>query len=333
VLEHFDAWAWNIILRDANSNRPELVYGSVCTGIASAAVAWRCLGWHPAWFSEIAPFPSAVLAHRYPTTVNLGDANHVHERKEAYQPIDILVGGTPCQSFSKLGNREGLRDERGRLALRLIETAAILKARWIVLENVDALLSCNQGWDFAAILGALANSGYSCSWRVLDAKDFGLAAARARLYVVGHRNPKCAEAVLAGAGSVSSTSGTHKAVALRREAGSEKAIAYAIEGKLIMRKEWNPSNGNGLRPELSFCLTASDRHAVIHDGVARYLTPVDCERLQGFPDNYTKIPYEGKDAWLCPDSLRYQAIGNAIAVPVLRWIGQRITAVDEMSKI
>ena len=146
----------------------ELVYGSVFSGIEAATVAWHRLGWKPAFLSEIDPFCSALLAHRYPEVKNLGDINRFEEWPDA--TIDVLVGGSPCQDFSIAGRRAGLRGARGRLTMVYLEVLRRFAPRWIVWENVPGVLSSNKGRDFGAFLGALSELGYGWGYRVLDAQ-------------------------------------------------------------------------------------------------------------------------------------------------------------------
>lgn len=160
-----------------------MIYGSVCSGIEAATVAWHPLGWCPAFFSEIDAFPSALLAHHYPETPNLGDMTRFQEWPDA--ALDVLVGGTPCQSFSIAGLRKGLVDPRGGLALTFLAIAARYRPRWILWENVPGVLSQDGGWAFGSFLGALEELGYGWAYRVLDAQYFGLAQRRARVFVVG----------------------------------------------------------------------------------------------------------------------------------------------------
>jgi DNA (cytosine-5)-methyltransferase 1 len=159
-------------------------YGSVCSGIEAATAAWHHLGWEPAFFSEIEAFPSAVLTHHYPTVPLHGDFTTIE--KNQYGKIDLLVGGTPCQSFSVAGLRGGLDDERGNLALEFCRLAQREQPRWIVWENVPGVLSSNGGRDFGSILGALEDLGYGLAYRVLDAQYFGVAQRRRRVFVVGY---------------------------------------------------------------------------------------------------------------------------------------------------
>jgi DNA (cytosine-5)-methyltransferase 1 len=160
-----------------------VIYGSVCSGIEAASVAWHPLGWRAAFLSEIEAFPRAVLAHHYPDVPLHGDFTTI--QAGAYDAIDLLVGGTPCQSFSVAGLRGGLDDERGNLALQFLKLAQRLRPRWVVWENVPGVLSSNGGRDFGSILGGLAELGYGWAYRVLDAQYFGLAQRRRRVFVVG----------------------------------------------------------------------------------------------------------------------------------------------------
>ncbi|NBU24004.1 MAG: DNA cytosine methyltransferase, partial [Actinobacteria bacterium] len=162
----------------------KLRYGSVCSGIEAATVAWHPLGWEPAFFSEIEPFPRAVLAHHYPDVPLHGDFTTI--QGDEYGTIDLLVGGTPCQSFSVAGLRGGLDDDRGNLALEFLRLAQRTRPRWLVWENVPGVLSSNGGRDFGSILGGLVELGYGFAYRVLDAQYFGVAQRRRRVFVVGY---------------------------------------------------------------------------------------------------------------------------------------------------
>jgi len=161
-------------------------YLSVCSGMEAASVAWHPLGWEAAGFSEIEPFPAAILAHRFPNTPNHGDLTQHHTWPIEPGTVDLLVGGTPCQSFSVAGLRRGLADPRGNLALTFLGLADRIRPRWIVWENVPGVLSSGEGRDFGSFLGALVELGYGFAYRVLDAQHFGVPQRRRRVFVVAH---------------------------------------------------------------------------------------------------------------------------------------------------
>jgi DNA (cytosine-5)-methyltransferase 1 len=165
-------------------------FGSVCSGIEAASTAWHPLGWKAAFFSEIEPFPCALLAHRYDDVPNHGDMTNFKDWPD--HAIDLLCGGAPCQSFSNAGLRAGLDDPRGQLMLTFGAIAARYRPRWLVWENVPGVLSSNGGRDFGAFLGLLGFLGYGFAYRVLDAQfvrvdGYGRAVPqrRNRVFVVG----------------------------------------------------------------------------------------------------------------------------------------------------
>jgi DNA-cytosine methyltransferase len=159
-------------------------YLSVCSGMEAATVAWHHMGWTPVGFSEIEPFPCAILKHRFPNVPNYGSLTEYQSWPLEPGAIDLLVGGTPCQSFSVAGLRKGLADPRGNLALTFLGLADKLKPRWIVWENVPGVLSSGGGRDFGSFLGALVELGYGFAYRVLDAQHFGVPQRRRRVFVV-----------------------------------------------------------------------------------------------------------------------------------------------------
>ena len=286
------------------------------------------LGWKAAWFSEIEAFPNAVLAHHYPDVPNLGDMTKLRE-KEKYceSEIDVLVGGTPCQSFSVAGFRKGLRDPRGALALSYCRIAREKRPRWVVWENVPGVLSSNKGRDFGALLGALEECGYGVAYRVLDARFFGVAQRRRRVFVVGHLGDNLATNVL-----FDGKSRPWDAAPLPEPDG-----AILLGGPEVLCSGAEPSTGDTSR-----CLLASgtgrynptaETFVTEEDIGVRRLMPIEWERLQGFPEDYTLVPYRGRKAQQCPDGPRYKALGNSIAVPVLRWIGERIAFSEAMRRV
>lgn len=161
-------------------------YVSLFSGIEAATVAWGPLGWEPLAFSEIDAFPCAVLAERFPGVPNLGDITEIEWKKavRTYGKPDVVVGGSPCQSFSVAGNREGLSGASG-LMWEYVRAVRDIKPGWLLWENVPGALSSSHGEDFRCLLEALDACGYGLAWRVLDAQFFGVAQRRERLFLVG----------------------------------------------------------------------------------------------------------------------------------------------------
>jgi DNA (cytosine-5)-methyltransferase 1 len=453
-------------------------YGSVCSGIEAATMAWHGLGWKPAFFSEIERFPSAVLAHHYPDVPNHGDMTKFQEWPD--HAVDLLVGGTPCQSFSVAGLRKGMADPRGNLALTYLAIAARYRPRWLVWENVPGVLSSDGGRDFGAFLGGLGQLGYGFAYRVLDAQFVrtrehpgAVPQRRRRVFVVGHLGDwRRAAAVLFDRESLSGNPAPRReagqvaptvpsrstaggglgtdfdcdggAIAIQERAVSENlengpqgsgvrrdgaaytlearnkaqavafaqntrdevrliggdgasvgalaaqpgtkqqaylAVAHSLRAEGFDASEDGTGRGTPLWPvAVAPTLNAAfgdkqgleDQHALSgaghfvpgvvgalacntgpngHDAgnfacnqsvdaghlipatmAVRRLTPRECERLQGFPDDFSKIPYRGKPADQCPDGPRYKALGNSMAVNVMRWIGERIALVDAIKE-
>jgi DNA (cytosine-5)-methyltransferase 1 len=488
-------------------------YLSVCSGIEAASKAWEPIGWEPVAFSEIEAFPSAVLKHHWPKVQNLGDMTQHEQWNISSGTIDLLVGGTPCQSFSVAGLRQGLKDPRGNLMLTYLAIAERLKPRWLVWENVPGVLSSNGGKDFGSFLGALGELGYEWAYRVLDAQWFGVAQRRRRVFVVAHLgegslaakvlfesesvrrdNAPSREARQGVATNVAPSltasndpsrspqssevtqqvNAVMQAIAEREVCGclsdgahmggglmdrthtldeswpsriAETLMATDHKGPghnrdhnfvtapiVIDRVAFNQGQNAQYKPHIEHSetmdsLVAKGPHAVLFENhpndsrvtgphdvapscVSRYgtgggnvplvqeaiafpaamsgtqcaktknlspaicsvnqtavavdcynktigdksqsisssasdinhtggvinpadrmavrrLTPKECERLQGFDDDHTLIPWRNKPADQCPDGPRYKALGNSMAVPCMAWIGKRIDAVEK----
>jgi DNA (cytosine-5)-methyltransferase 1 len=277
-------------------------YLSVCSGIEAATVAWHDLGWEAAAYSEIEKFPSEVLKHHYPLVPNVGDMTKYKEWEIG--TIGLLVGGTPCQSFSVAGLRKGLDDPRGNLALTYVGILDKFKPKWFIWENVAGVLSSGGGRDFGSFLGAVAELGYGFSYRVLDAKYFGVPHRRRRVFVIGHL-------------------GDWRPTA---------KVLFESESSKWNIEKIQKSTLRGRNKSTSGCLTTrqgqygrKELDTLIYDyskNKVRILTPLETERLQGFPDNYTNI--DG-----ATDIKRYKTTGNSMAVPVMKWIGNRIQMVED----
>lgn len=292
-------------------------YISVCSGIEAASVAWGPLGWEPVAFAEIEAFPSAVLAHHYPDVPNLGDMTKIDGR-QYHGKVDILVGGTPCQAFSIAGLRKGLEDARGNLTLTFVELADAIQPPFVLWENVPGVLSSNDN-AFGCFLGGLSGTDgpllppggrwtdagcvfgprRSIAWRVLDAQYFGVAQRRRRVFVV----------------------------ACPRGGADPTEILFEWQGQ---RRDTAPRQAATRFP----CLTRTGGYAlddrtpyVLENAGVRVATPLEWERAQGFPDGHTDIPWKGKEH--APDGPRYKALGNSMAVPCMRWVGERIKKVED----
>jgi DNA (cytosine-5)-methyltransferase 1 len=366
-------------------------YGSVCSGIEAATVAWHELGWQPAWFSEIEKFPSQVLAHHYPNVKNLGDMTFIAEkiRNSEIEAPEVLVGGTPCQAFSVAGLRNSLDDDRGQLSLEFVRLAnEIDSARFIrgqqpsiiVWENVPGVLSTKDN-AFGCFLGALSGEGCELkptgkkwtntgcvfgpsrqvAWRVLDAQYFGVAQRRKRVFVVASARTGSVAKVLFEQARVSRDSievrktGENNSLDIakcltRRGAGGQNLdaetanfVVHGTQDPLISEEIAHYLGRNRGQENAVFSVNKTaatltrgfgDRgidadqivggNCAIQSKGVRRLTPKECERLQGFPDNYTNIPG-------AKDSPRYAALGNSMAVPVMRWIGRRIQQYCEVT--
>jgi DNA (cytosine-5)-methyltransferase 1 len=388
-------------------------YLSVCSGIEAATVAWHDMGWEAAAYSEIEKFPSEVLKYHYPSVPNMGDMTKYKEWEIG--TIGLLVGGTPCQSFSVAGLRKGLEDPRGNLALTYVGILDKFRPKWFIWENVSGVLSSGKGRDFGSFLGAVAQLGYGFSYRMLDAQNFGVAQRRRRVFVVGHlgdwrpsakvlfeshslsgyskKSRKtgkkdtgyvessfgqyCPDAV-AGTTKVSDGSKTFLTIpkpilfearspdgCLRihgdivptlttaQGGGITPCVAHAFKvrggcaggGKGYLGQDEkaftlstmqdqqiavlgglhpNAAITENISPTLTSAMGMGGGHIpVIGSMAVRRLTEIECERLQGFPDNYTNIKEN------CPSGARYKALGNSMAVPVMKWIGKRIQMVED----
>ena len=210
-------------------------YLSVCSGIEAASVAWHHLGWEPVGFSEIEPFTAAVLAHRFPNIPNYGDMTQHEQWPLRPGSIDLLVGGTPCQSFSVAGLRQGLADPRGNLMLTYLAIADRLRPRWLVWENVPGVLSSGGGRDFGTFLGSLGQLGYGWAYRVLDAQYLrvgrwprAVPQRRRRVFVVGRLIERGARDWAAPGEVLALTEGLQRHLEARRAKG--KGVAADAEG-------------------------------------------------------------------------------------------------------
>lgn len=355
-------------------------YLSLFSGIEAASVAWDGLGWEPMAFAEFEKFPSAVLAARFPGVPNLGDITAVDWAAwlaDNGRP-DVIVAGSPCQSFSVAGKRRSLEDARGNLALFTAELVRFLEPRVLLWENVPGVLNTKDN-AFGCLLGELVGAGEALrpsgkrwtnagvvsgperrlAWRVLDAQFFGVAQRRRRVFVVAcppdgpdpaaillesegvrRDSPPSREPREGAAGSTQAGAGGGCDVA-HAVMASGCANAEVTDGSfsptltclhdgppIVMAPAFSRRPGQQIanrQDDTCYALTTGEPPRVL-EGAVRRLTPTECERIQGFPDGWTAIPWRGKTADECPDGPRYKTLGNSMAVPVMRWIGARIDA-------
>ncbi|MBQ1839995.1 MAG: DNA cytosine methyltransferase [Atopobiaceae bacterium] len=206
-------------------------YVSLFSGVEAATLAWEPLGWEPIAFCEIDEFPSAVLQHHWPDVPNLGDITKVEWGDLDLGAVDLVVGGSPCQSFSVAGGREGL-DGESRLMWEYIRAVREIRPEWLLWENVPGVLSIDSGRAFGILLDELAALGYSLAWRVLDAQFFGVAQRRQRLFLVGGATGGGAAAVLFDSESLQ---GNPNASKEKRQALASGAGASAAGGSFALR--------------------------------------------------------------------------------------------------
>jgi DNA (cytosine-5)-methyltransferase 1 len=287
-------------------------FGSLCSGIEAAAVAWKPLGWRYCFGAEVDLQCSELLAEQYKEVPNFGDITKI----ETIPAVDVMVAGTPCQSFSVNGKRAGMDDDRGQLAIAFTRIIGRNRPPWIVWENVPGVLSSNSGRDFGAFLGSLEKLGYGWAYRVLDSRHFGVPQRRRRVYVVGHfRSWQAAAAVLFDAGTGDENAATVS------QSGIKQINAGSITGETLygFTGDTTPKFGEGVTPTLR-AGQGGESVGVISESMFRKLTAIEWERLQGFPDNYTA-------AAGASENQRKRMLGNSFSVPVIRWIGERIDAI------
>lgn len=420
-------------------------YLSVCSGIEAFSCAVESKGWKPVGFSEIEPFPSKLLEEKYPDVTNFGDMTN-YDSWSIDGTVNILVGGTPCQSFSIAGARKGLEDDRGNLALTFCRIADKFQPDWVIWENVPGVLSSRDNafgcflaelsgasqalvpdgrWDHA---GLVSGPKRQVAWRVLDAQFFGVPQRRKRVFVIATPNTgnlRSAKALFplteglrwdsaesrkprkdltSPTGRRTSPNhwegGPHPTLnqsSCTGNPGFSNQELFAQRGAYLVPKvyENHPNDsrvkdmgevastvsarygtGGGNTPLVTFSSNMSEPDCndrvtppvkiggrgnnppaiafqrsqlrqygkleemeiaptlgaktgdkelnLMQDATVRRLMPLECERLQGFPDNWTQIPWRGKPAEECPDGPRYKALGNSMAVPCMRYLADRI---------
>jgi len=300
---------------------------------------------------EIDKAARGVLAHHWPDVERITDVTKAG--KHNLPAVELICGGFPCQDVSIAGRRAGLDGERSGLWFEFARIVDELKPQWVLIENVPGLLSSNAGQDFKVILDGRVKFGYGVCWRILDAQYFGLAQRRKRLFIVASLgNGRSAQVLFERESSTgnSATGGETRqelardiAATLRSRGEntgtrSDFEVGLAVVGTLAASgagddSQWQTGKNNGHKSggakqiiragDYVGALNATKQDAIAYAQGVRRLTPVECERLQGFPDQWTASSNGKPQA----DSARYKQLGNAVAVPVAEWIAHRIMAV------
>ena len=284
----------------------------------------KCVG-----FSEINPYAIQIYQYRFPDAQNFGDITKIDPK--TLPPFDALVGGFPCQSFSVIGKRKGFNDPRGVLFFEILRIIRQTKPSLLFFENVKGLVNHEGGKTFATILRSLDELGYDCQWQVLDSKNFGVPQSRQRVYIIGHLRgtprpevfPLCGENKQGSTGNRSLKSCLPFA---HIRDGSKKGYAVAEVGDCIDLSFANSATRKGrVTKDISHAVLPSmEIYTLTKEAKIRRLTPVEAERLQGFPDHWTAKGIKNGKVVAISDRQRYQRLGNAVTVPVIRAIARKL---------
>lgn len=310
-------------------NRPLNIL-TVCSGIGAPELALQQLGvdHNVVGQFEVDKFCCQLLADKYPHVPNYGDMSlwydHIDELKK--QPIDIMIGGTPCQSFSTAGLRKGIEDDRGKLAFTFFDMVKELRPEFFIWENVASITHKSNREGFTAIMQHILQCGnYGCEWRVLDAKYFGVPQQRRRVFVVGNLGGRCTGRILYESESNRWVKEKgYKAQQKDKHCASTIAANHGSDvGQMFIANNLTAySGGNQVEDTYVKCLTTKyqrntcDQDNYVQDGERlRHLTCLERERCQGFPDKYTQG---------FSKTQRCKMIGNSMAMPVIKWVIQRV---------
>ena len=362
--------------------------GSLFSGVGGLDLGLTNAGFTHQWFAEIDPYAREVLMHHWPTVPVFTDVKHVNQH--AAHPIDVLVGGFPCQDLSLAGKRAGLEGDRSGLFWEFMRVADEFQPTALIIENVVGMFSSGdpKGADFGTILDALADRGYVVAWRTLNAADFGVPQRRRRVFIVGirdghpgadritevlalgeggggHPDPSNQEGPEPSAPVGAGPYGTRKhANALTRRIHTGPDDNFAQAGHLVMtypevagtltkryHKGVNTTMDDGamvvsyrkskrarskdddetwVEDDVTNTLNVFDTGDVratqvnVQGMQVRRLSPRECERLMGWPDDWTLVDFKGKPS---SDTKRYMACGNGVVAPVAEWIGHRLKEV------
>ncbi|MBS1683978.1 MAG: DNA (cytosine-5-)-methyltransferase [Bacteroidetes bacterium] len=279
----------------------------------------QCIG-----YSEIDPYAISIYRSHFPDHKNYGDVTKI--RPEDLPAFDLLVGGFPCQAFSIAGKRQGFNDSRGNLFFEIARIVEHCRPRFLLLENVKGLLSHDEGKTFATVISTLDELGYDLQWQVCDSKDFGLAQNRQRVYIVGNIRGTYRSEVfpIRETRAKDIVQGT-PVIAVREATLKGYALAALGDGVDVSFPNSRFRRGRVAKGLSHTLTTKGEIHTPTSDGKLRRLTPLECERLQGFPDGWTAMGVDANgDRVRISDNQRYKCLGNGVSVTVVRTIAEKL---------
>lgn len=301
--------------------------GSLFAGIGGFDKAFEDAGFEIAWCVEWDKRAQAVLRTRFPHATIYGDITQVSEKelRKKHGKVEVICGGFPCQDLSVAGHRKGLKGERSGLFFEAMRIVRGLEPQFALIENVHGLLTSNRGHDFATLVFEMGE-GWRCeevAWRLLDSQFFNVPQRRERVFIVGSAREGSAAEVLAltdrSEGNPLPSRKARSHAARRTRGFTPSQFASYRQGVGTLRANGGDLGGG------SETLVVEPRKVTLSGGtrvvqsVVRKLTPLECERLQGFPDGWTAV--EG-----AKDGVRYKQLGNAVTVNVAAWIAGRMLA-------
>jgi len=288
---------------------------SFFSGIGGFDLGFENVGMEVVFQCDIDDFCRNVLKAHWPNVKLMGDINEV--KPDDIPDSDLWCGGFPCQdiSYANQGKRKGLNGERSGLFFKFSELISKKNPRWIVIETVPGILNSAGGNDFKLLLQTLDELGYGISWRVLDAKYFGTPQRRRRVFIVGSLGSLCSAEVLFEQGGTRIVSkarlGQRELVTKSSEGSIRETDIYSIQHASINRKHTAGPQGKGYRND-GETWTLDSRGGA--DAVCSTNNSFRVREIAGIPRKL--------------DKYRYRSVGNAVAIPIIEWLGNRILLVE-----
>jgi len=305
--------------------------------------SWECIG-----HSEINKYANQIYDRHFRGVKNYGDATKIIP--DELPNFDMLCGGFPCQAFSIAGKRKGFEDTRGTLFFDIARIAAVKKPKIIFLENVKGLLNHDKGNTFAKILSTLDELGYDVEWNVLNSKNFGVPQNRERVFIIGHLrgtggrkvfsigegckkifNTMAKKPIIIGTTKSNTAKGTNSRSwvhDIKGIIGAVNSTEYKQPKQIMVQALRNFSRNGRLSHKDGYVgsiQTSGNEEGIWQGDRIRRLTPKECERLQGFPDDWTEYGKINDNQWeRISDAQRYKCLGNAVTVNVIEYVARLI---------